>query len=642
MNEKFEPELRSKINPQEYYGQRVEGYKAKPDGGGSFLCSFHEEKTASASHTADGRWHCFGSAACGGGDLFDFHMKLYSLDRKAAVADLERLYGGTPASPAQPQTQAAKSIKWASKDDVDMAHNALIGTAKLQEFQSRYGLNTETVRRYRLGLLAGKFTIPISMGDGRFNLKQHKGVQTKGASAVLYPHDVVGRLKAGDIERAIIAEGEFKALLLNQIINEKRIAAISGTAGAATFNAGWANLFRGVDVVLCFDDDDAGRDATVKVAALLDGIAASVLAVVWPSWPEADKKLKDITDFVNLGNSKDDVLRLIDGAVPVEIPVKEETEGQLDLSRALISIRDIRGMEISQNYICDKILPAQSITLLSGAGGVGKSTFALLLVEAIAQGNPFLGCSTILRPVIYVDFENSMPTINERAKRYELDSFHVWHTANEIQPPRIDAKEWELYKQLPQGAILIFDTLRACQNGDENSSQDMQKVMSRFKELRDMGFTIILLHHTAKGDSTRYKGSTAIQDLCDHSVVLQKLKRGTQDEIFDDDDTDVQYKLCTKDKTRYAPFSIFLEFELNRGFYPAEKDPRGDHLEGMAEVIKSLGDPPLQKDIVKKAKADLDIGKDTTLKVLDYGEAKFWKSEQSKKGQPKRYRLIID
>ncbi|MBF0459442.1 MAG: hypothetical protein HQK99_16245 [Nitrospirae bacterium] len=37
----------------------------------------------------------------------------------------------------------------------------------------------------------------------------------------------------------------------------------------------------------------------------------------------------------------------------------------------------------------------------------------------------------------------------------------------------------------------------------------------------------------------KYNGSTAIQDLCDHSMVLQKLRRGTEDEIFDDNESDV-------------------------------------------------------------------------------------------------------
>ncbi|MBF0344557.1 MAG: AAA family ATPase [Nitrospirae bacterium] len=603
------------------------------DGGGSGLNPFYEDTKTAFNYYKNGNFYDFGKTEYQG-DIIDFHMFYYNLTLSEAVADLERIYDGANGGDKSTRAQANAPVRWSSKENVDRAHNALISNhAKLKEIEDRYGLTYETITRYKIGLISDKFTTPIDMGGGNYNLKQHKGVQVKGTTAQLYPSDVRDKVIAGNILSVVIAEGEFKALLLNQM----GIAAISGTAGAGTFLQAWANCFKGADVITFYDNDKGGWDGTSVVAGMLDGIANNVKSIVWP--PEAEGM--DVTDLVvKLGYTPDDLRRLIDKAVPVVLPTKE---GQIDLCRALVSIRDIRGMEISQDYICDKILPAQSISLFSGAGGVGKSTFALLLAEAIAQGKPFLGCSTIPRPVIYVDFENSMPTINERAKRYELDSFHVWHTSSEIPPPRIDDKAWELYKQLPQGAVLIFDTLRACQNGDENSSQDMQKVMSRFKELRDMGFTIVLLHHTAKGDGTRYKGSTAIQDLADHSVVLQKLKRGTDNEIFDDKETDIQYKLCTKDKTRYAPFSIFLEFEINRGFYVAEKDPREEYVEGISEIIKSLstnGEYPLQKDIKKLAKQDLDIGKDMTLNVLKYGEGKYWRSEQAAARQSKRYLLI--
>ncbi|MBF0459545.1 MAG: AAA family ATPase [Nitrospirae bacterium] len=648
MNKTFEPELRSKINPQEYYGQRVKGYKAKPDGGGSGLCPLHEEKTPSFSHTADGKWHCFGSAACGGGDIPDLHVKLYNLDLKAAIADLKRIYGGNPASHTTAQIQAAKPIKWNTQGDVDMAHNALISTSKLQEFQDRYGLTIETIKRYSLGLWASKFTIPIDMGGGRWNMKQHKGAQVKGADAVLYPIDVLSRLKAGDLLSIVVTEGEFKALLLNQM----GIAAISGTAGAGTFKAEWADYFKDAEVVLMHDDDDAGRTANLKVAEILDGVAASVKAVVWPSWPENTgiKPLKDVTDLVTeLGYKKDDILRLIDNAVPVEIPVKKEkgkeAVAKLDLSKALVSIRRIRQLDITQEYVIDEIIPKQAVSVFTGASGVGKTTAALQMAESIARGDEFLGCKTIKTPTVYIDFENSLLTVNERAKRYNLDTFDMWHATNEIPPPRMDIEEWEWYKEMPKGAVLIFDTLRASQYLDENSSQDMQRIMSRFKALRDVGFTVVILHHTAKGNASQYKGSTAIQDLCDHSFVLQKLqklqklKRGTDDEVFDDKDTDVCYKLGTRDKTRYAPFSMFLEFKINRGFYIAENDPRGKSIKGIRDIILSLGELPLQKDVVKRIKADLGIGRNLAIKILNYGDGKHWQSEQTGDRKPRHYRL---
>ena len=125
-------------------------------------------------------------------------------------------------------------------------------------------------------------------------------------------------------------------------------------------------------------------------------------------------------------------------------------------------------------------------------------------------------------------------------------------------------------RSFPPGSLLIYDTLRASQGRDENDSQHMAFVMQRLKELRDMGFTILLLHHTPKGNDRTYKGSTAILDLADHVLSLHKVKKANPEggEIEDDEDQDCLYRLGTKDKTRYEPFHIFMAFDKEKGFTP--------------------------------------------------------------------------
>ena len=90
--------------------------------------------------------------------------------------------------------------------------------------------------------------------------------------------------------------------------------------------------------------------------------------------------------------------------------------------------------------------------------------------------------------------------MNTRTQKLgEAEDVFFWRANNDkIKAPKLDKSEYELYKQLPEGSILIFDTLRASQDRDENKSNEMGLIMGRLKELRDMGFTIILLHHTAK------------------------------------------------------------------------------------------------------------------------------------------------
>ena len=298
---------------------------------------------------------------------------------------------------------------------------------------------------------------------------------------------------------------------------------------------------------------------------------------------------------------------------------------ELDLSKALRTGRDLQILDIPIRWAVKNLIPLESITLLSGRGGMGKTTISIQMGDAISESVPFLGHETIQRPIIYVNFEDSLPVLIDRIKRIGALEVSFWHTTNEIKPPRLDSKEWELYKQLPQGSVLIFDTLRAAQSRDENDSQHMAFIMQRLKELRDSGFTIILLHHTPKSNERIYKGSTAIFDLSDHVLGLYKVRKGNHEEIDEDDDTgDSCYRLGTKDKTRYEPFHIFLEFDKDRGVFGIAPDPDTDDLEAIQQILEEKGNLNTNQ-IFEAVKTELDIkGKAKVIRLLKKGEGKYW------------------
>jgi len=191
----------------------------------------------------------------------------------------------------------------------------------------------------------------------------------------------------------------------------------------------------------------------------------------------------------------------------------------------------------------------------------------------------------------------------------------------------LDGTKWEQYKKLPKG-LLIIDTFRASQGKNENDSQDMAYIMSRLKELRDEGYTIVLLHHTPKANDRIYKGSTAIIDLSDHVLALHKVrKKGTSYEETTDDDDGRVYRLGTKDKTRYEPYHVYIDFDPEKGFVVAP-DPDEEDLKRVGVIIfglkKELKHLPNQTQVVNSAVRDLGIGKSRTQKLLRKGEGKYW------------------
>jgi hypothetical protein len=309
------------------------------------------------------------------------------------------------------------------------------------------------------------------------------------------------------------------------------------------------------------------------------------------------------------------------------------TAPKLDPMTFLQKGSDLQALDIKIEWIVDKLLPKQAITLLHGRGGIGKTWLSHLLADAITKGLPFMGQVTKLVPVVCVDFENSMPVLVDRVRKIGIENVLFWHSSNEIQPPpKLDNLKWELYKTLPPGSLLIFDTLRAAQGRDENNSQDMAFILDRLKALRDAGFTILLLHHTPKGNDRIYKGSTAILDLADHILSLHRVRKNNLDEIIDDDENEeCFYRLGTKDKTRYEPFHLFMNFDKERGGFKKAMDPDTEDMEAIRDILLERGSMN-QTHLFNISKTQLDIaGKGKFTSLLYKGEGKYWKSIKEKR-----------
>lgn len=290
------------------------------------------------------------------------------------------------------------------------------------------------------------------------------------------------------------------------------------------------------------------------------------------------------------------------------------TRKKTSLIKHIPSSEEIGRMNVDVEWLVEGLIPKGAITLLFGRGGIGKTWLALQLGKAVAEKSNI--------PVIYVGFEDPIAILKERLSVLGTSkNLYIWHISNsEIIPPKLDSKDWKNYKNLPQDSLFIFDTLRASQSGDENSSRDMAIIMERLKELREKGFTILLLHHTPKSNEGIYKGSTAILDLVDHALCLEK----TKDEENESLDTGV-FRLGTKEKTRFEMFEIYLEFD--RGF-KSTFNPKTEKYIKLCKIIDELGNSVNQKEILEKAEEELGWNRKKTIKILNTGEGKYWTYER--------------
>jgi hypothetical protein len=83
--------------------------------------------------------------------------------------------------------------------------------------------------------------------------------------------------KNPDVRTVYLTEGESDALALIAAGAERDGKTACVASPGTSFQSGWASMFEGKRVVICFDADEAGQDATVKVAKILHGHAAGIL-----------------------------------------------------------------------------------------------------------------------------------------------------------------------------------------------------------------------------------------------------------------------------------------------------------------------------------------------------------------------------
>lgn len=575
------------IDFKKFYQSHIINLKESSNNQAIGLCPFHDDHNPSLSVNLDnGAYNCFACNAKGR-DVFKFYQDYKKVDFKTALKEIAEMQGI-----AEPATQGKVVATFEYKD---LEGKTLYIKERIEP--GRNGRSKEFLFKHKVN------------GDL---------VNGRGCDPVLYNLPELSKSKY-----ALIVEGEAKADLLMSW----GLTAICLDSGAnSPFRDDYLKYFEGKEkIIILPDNDNPGKAYANKIASALYGKIKKIKVVELPALKEGE----DIIDWTKTkGNDKARLFEIVKTS-PEWIPPKEP-----DLLSSLLKWNDILSLDVKTEYLLDKLLPKGSITLLFGRGGIGKTSLCLQIARAIAEGMPYGDLQTIKTPVYYTDFENPLSVLKQRVENIGAsDNLWVWHISNTPQPPRLDSKEWELFKQLPAG-LLIFDTLRASHLADENNSQDMAIVISRLKELREIGFTILLLHHTPKGNEGIYKGSTALLDLVDHVLSIESVKDADGEPI--EFDRDNLYRLGVRIKTRYEPHHVFLKFNPDIKGFEFAKDPDLEKIEDIYEILKTSPEGLKQKELKERVKNELDLAEGEIRKLLKKGEGITWEVKRGGSGKENR------
>ncbi len=312
------------------------------------------------------------------GDLLDLWAACRGLSILGAMQEAAQYLGLALESPTRP-------VKTYTRPEKPKSHTPKAGA--LEWLKSR-GLTAETIAAFKVGEAerGGKtYAIFPYLRDGEFINAKHRNIadkhdmwQEKGSEPCLFGWHLVNPSD----RQIVITEGEIDALTLHQF----GFRALSVNAGAGNFQwleNDWDRLAQFSDIVVAFDDDEAGQKGAQEAIRRL-GVDRCRLAIM-PGY-------KDANDALQAGMDGEYFFEAIKAAKPVD------PEG-------LQSFADFMGKVKSMFYPAPgvpevgytlevgdrrfewlKFRPGE-ISVWTGTNGHGKSQFiAQQAIQQAAQG----------------------------------------------------------------------------------------------------------------------------------------------------------------------------------------------------------------------------------------------------------------
>ena len=191
-----------------------------------------------------------------------------------------------------------------------------------------------------------------------------------------------------------------------------------------------------------------------------------------------------------------------------------------------------------ERWIIEELIHHESLAVLSGPPGTGKSFLVLSWLFHIAAGLPWNGKEVEKGVCVYVCGEGRS-AIRRRLKALSLDTgvpidenlpISVSRNAARLsEQDGVDEVIAEIMKIIERRgplALIAVDTMaRNFGAGDENSTTDMVRFLRGCDMIREAAKApVVLVHHTGHGDKSRARGSSALTGHVDTDLILSRVE----------------------------------------------------------------------------------------------------------------------
>jgi len=473
-----------------FYGKYLP--EAKQIGGDEYkaICPFHEDTAPSLTfNNQTGKYYCHG---CGKkGHVAHFYAKLHGMDTKR---DYPKILG---------------NISHDCNIPIEKVRPKMIATYDYHDING--GLLFQVCRMH-----PKNFWQRRPDGNGSWISKN----VFKDIQPVLYRLPEIA--KANEV---LLVEGEKDADLLASM----NFCATTCPMGAKKWRESYNEILRNKDVVLIPDNDQEGREHMAQVGAAIKDVVASLK---WLELPDVPSK-GDVSDWVLKFTDRETAAEQL--AVKIEGADLYEPPRQATLEDAIWDDTTIEQIKLPEKRtILNPWGKEQTITLIPGWRGIGKTYFAMSMVDAVTRGISFGPWQVVESvPCLYLEGEMASQDVKERIlalKHSERKNpLYVYSDAyaNSLGLPRANllSDKWRTTMRAflisRKVKLWVIDNLASLSSGtDENAKIDWDPIGQWLLQLRFDGIATALVHHVGKGGNQR--GTSGREDHLDCTILLRQ------------------------------------------------------------------------------------------------------------------------